>query len=41
MAGNEKRMNPADSAGIDGAIEGRNPTENCKNRVSHATRGSE
>lgn len=38
MAGNEKRMNPADSAGTDGAIEGQSPAENCTNRVSHATR---
>ena len=29
MAGNEKRMNPADSAGTDGAIEGQSPAENC------------
>ena len=28
MAGNEKRMNPADSAGTDGAIEGQSPAEN-------------
>ena len=27
MAGNEKRMNPADSAGTDGAIEGQSPVE--------------
>ena len=38
MAGNEKRMNPADSAGTDGAIEGQSPAENSTNRVSHATR---
>ena len=38
MAGNEKRMNPADSAGTDGAIEGQSPAENCNDRVSHATR---
>ena len=27
MAGNEKRMNPADSAGTDGAIEGQSPAK--------------
>ena len=32
MAGNEKRMNPADSAGTDGAIEGQSPAENSANR---------
>ena len=32
MAGNEKRMNPADSAGTDGAIEGQSPAENCTDR---------
>ena len=37
MAGNEKRMNPADSAGTDGAIEGQSPAENCTDRVSRAT----
>ena len=37
MAGNEKRMNPADSAGTDGAIEGESPTENSTNTASHAT----
>ena len=41
MAGNEKRMNPADSAGTDGAIEGQSPADNCTNRVSHATRAAE
>ena len=41
MAGNEKRMNPADSAGTDGAIEGQSPAENCTKRVSHATRAAE
>ena len=41
MAGNEKRMNPADSAGTDGAIEGQSPAENSINRVSHATRAAE
>ena len=41
MAGNEKRMNPADSAGTDGAIEGQSPAENCKNAVSRATRAAE
>ena len=38
MAGNEKRMNPVDSAGIDGAIEGQSPAENSTNTASHATR---
>ena len=38
MAGNEKRMNPADSAGTDGAIEGQSPAENYTNTASHATR---
>ena len=38
MAGNEKRMNPADSAGTDGAIEGQSPVENSTNKASHATR---
>ena len=37
MAGNEKRMNPADFAGTDGAIEGQSTTENCPNGVSRAT----
>ena len=41
MAGNEKRMNPADSAGTDGAIEGQSPAENCTDRVSRATRDAE
>ena len=41
MAGNEKRMNPADSAGTDGAIEGQSLAENCTNMVSHATRDAE
>ena len=41
MAGNEKRMNPADSAGIDGAIEGQSTTENYTNKVSRATRAVE
>ena len=41
ILGNEKRMNPADSAGTDGAIEGQSPAENCTNRVSHATRAAE
>ena len=41
MAGNEKRMNLADSAGTDGAIEGQSPAENCTDRVSHATRAAE
>ena len=38
MAGNEKRMNPADSVGTDGAIEGESPVENSTNTASHATR---
>ena len=38
MAGNEKRMNPADSAGTDGATEGQSPAENSTNTASHATR---
>ena len=38
MAGNEKRMNPADSAGTNGAIEGESPAENSTNTASHATR---
>ena len=38
MAGNEKRMNPADSTGTDGAIEGQSPAENSTNTASHATR---
>ena len=37
MAGNEKWMNPIDSAGTDGAIEGQSPAENSTNRASHAT----
>ena len=41
MAGNEKRMDPADSAGTDGAIEGQSPAENSTNRVSHATWAAE
>ena len=41
MAGNEKRMNPADSAGTDGAIEGQSPAENCTDRVSRATQTTE
>ena len=41
MAGNEKRMNLADSAGTDGAIEGQSPAENSTKRVSHATRAAE
>ena len=40
MAGNEKRMNPADSAGNDGAIEGQSPSENSTNRASHAIRAA-
>ena len=41
MAGNEKRMNPADSAGTDGAIEGQSPAKNCTDRVSRAKRVAE
>ena len=41
MAGNEKRMNPADSAGTDGAIECQSPAENCTDRVSRAKRAAE
>ena len=41
MAGNENQKNPADSAGIDGAIEGKSPKENSTNRVSHAIRAAE
>ena len=40
MAGNEKRMNPEDSAGTDGAIEGESPAENSTNTTSHATRAA-
>jgi hypothetical protein len=40
MAGNEKRMNPADSAGTDGAIEGQSPAENSTNTASHATQAA-
>ena len=41
MAGNEKQMNPADSAGTDGAIEGQSLAENSTNRVSRATQATE
>ena len=41
MAGNEKRMNPADSAGTDGAIEGQSPAKNYTDRVSYATQATE
>ena len=34
MTGKGKWMNPADSAGTDGAIEGHSPAENCTNGVS-------
>ena len=34
-------MNPADSAGTDGAIKGQSPAENCTNGVSCATRVAE
>ena len=40
MAGNEKRMNPADSAGTDGAIEGQSPAEISTNTPSHATQAA-
>ena len=40
MAGNEKQMNPADSTGTDGAIEGQSPVENSTNTPSHATRAA-
>ena len=38
MAWNEKRMNPIDSVGTDGAIEGESLAENSTNTTSHATR---
>ena len=38
MAVNEKRMNPANSAGTDGAIEGQSLAENSTNTASDATR---
>ena len=38
--GKEKRKNPADSAGTDGAIEGQSPAENSTNMASHATRAA-
>ena len=40
MAGNDKRMNPADSAGTNGAIEGQSPAENSTKTPSHATRAA-
>ena len=40
MTGKRKRMNPADSAGTDGAIEGQSPAENCTDRVSRAKRAA-
>ena len=40
MERNEKRMNPADSAGTDGAIEGQSLAENSTNTTSHATRAA-
>ena len=40
MAGNEKQMNHADSAGTDGAIEGQIQAEHSTNMVSHATRAA-
>ena len=38
MAGNEKRMNPADSAGTDGVVEGPSLAKNSTNTASQATR---
>ena len=38
MVGNEKRMNPADSASTDGAIEGQSLAKKSTNTASHATR---
>ena len=38
IAWNEKRMNPADSDGTNGAIERQSPAENSTNTASHATR---
>ena len=40
MAGNEKRMNPTDSVGTDGAIEGQSLAENSTNKASHATQAA-
>ena len=40
MAGNEKRMNPTDSAGTDGAIEGQSLVEKSTNTPSRATRAA-
>ena len=40
MVGNDKRMNPVDSAGTDGAIGGESPAENSTNTTSHATRAA-
>ena len=40
MVGNGNRMNPVDSAGTDGAIEGESPAENSTNTASHATRAA-
>ena len=40
MAGSEKRMNPANSAGTDDEIEGQSPTENSTNTASHATQAA-
>ena len=41
MAGNENRMNPADSVGTDGAIEGQSPAKNSTNMASHTTWAAE
>ena len=35
-----KQKTYGDSAGIDGAIEGQSPPENCTNAVSRATRAA-
>ena len=40
MAVNEKWMNPADSAGTDGAKEGESLAEKSTNTASHATRAA-
>ena len=40
MVGNEKRMNPADSAGTDGGTEGESSAENSTNTASHDTRAT-
>ena len=40
MARNEKQMNPADSDGTDGAIEGQSLVEKSTNTPSRATRAA-